>query len=406
MYKWGDDKPYLLRTKDYGETWQLITAGIDPAHFSRVIRADPKTPGLLFAGTESGIYMSTDDGASWQAFQRNLPIVPVTDLTIHGDVLVAATQGRSLWVMDDLHQLRQVCARRDRALALYSPAPASRMTGGAYTSLREGTNHPGGLTLFYQLPDELKEEDTLRLVILDAAGDTVTTYGNHHPEKQFQLNPKKGFNKFNWNLRYAPAKRFDGMILWAGTLTGPKAIPGAYTAVLALNDTLLHEPFTILRDERSTASEEDYSRYLDFGLSLRDKITEAHEAIIDIRAIRGQLAAFKDRKDVPEDIRDEIKAIDSLMTGVETDLYQTKNRSGQDPLNFPVRLTNKLAYLNMILGNGEYAPTDQAYAVRDELNGLIDAQLSAFADIRDNRLPDLNKRIRESGVDIIKGDPD
>ena len=402
MYKWGDYTPYLLRTKDYGATWQLITRGIDPTHFTRVIRADPKRPGLLFAGTESGLYMSIDDGDTWQSFQRNLPIVPVTDMTIKGDVLVAATQGRSLWVMDDLHQLRQVLARRDNTLVVYAPASASRMTGGASTSLRAGQNHPGGLTLFYRLPEELTKADTLRLIMLDIQGDTVATYGNHMAEKAFQLNPKKGINKFNWNLRYAPARRFDGMILWAGNLSGPKAIPGAYTAVLALGDTTLHQPFTIERDPRSTATDEDYSRYLVFATDLRDKITEAHEAIIDIRAVRAQFAAFKERKDVPEDIRDEIKAIDSLMTAIETELYQTKNKSGQDPLNFPVRLTNKLAYLNTILGNGEYPPTDQAYAVRDELVALVDAELKKFEDIRSNRLPALNKRIRESDVEIIK----
>jgi hypothetical protein len=248
----------------------------------------------------------------------------------------------------------------------------------------------------------LKKEDTLRLAVLDMNGDTVVTYGNRVSEKAFQLNPQKGINKFNWNLRYAPARRFDGMILWAGNLSGPKAIPGGYTALLALNDTTLRQPFVIERDPRSAATDEDYARYMSFATALRDKITEAHEAIIDIRAVREQFAAFKERKDVPEDIRDEIKAIDSLMTDVETELYQTKNKSGQDPLNFPVRLTNKLAYLNTILGNGEFAPTDQAYAVRDELTALIDAELAKFDEIRTNRLPALNKRIRESDVEIIR----
>lgn len=402
MYKWGDNKPYLLRTKDYGATWTLITRGIDPEHFTRVIRADPKRPGLLYAGTESGVYVSIDDGDTWQPFQLNLPIVPVTDLAVKEDVLIAATQGRSFWVLDDLYQLRQLPERRAESLTLYAPAPASRMTGGVSRSLLEGTNHAGGLTLFYSLANALEKKDTLQLFILDEAGDTVITYGTAEKEKAYQLSPAKGMNKFTWNLRYAPARRFDGMILWAASLSGPKAIPGRYQAVLTLNDSIRTQSFDILKDPRSSATAEDYAKYMDFARSVRDKLTEAHEVILAIRDVRSQMSVFRDRDDVPDSLRREIQLVDSLMTRIEEALYQTKNRSGQDPLNFPIRLTNKLAYLNSILGQGEFPPTEQAYAVRDALTVLIDEQVKAFADIRDIRLPGLNRQIRESALEILR----
>ena len=201
-YKSGDYKPYLLRTKDFGQTWQNITTGIDDHHFTRVIRSDPKVKGMLYVGTESGMYISFDDGDHWQPFQMNLPIVPITDLVVKNDNLIAATQGRSFWIVDELAQLRQMRDAKTDRFQFYQPADTYRMTGASYKSQEAGTNYQGGLMAFYYLPAELKKEDTLSITLLEQDGDTIVKYSTHHKEKPYQIDPKKGVNKFNWGLRY------------------------------------------------------------------------------------------------------------------------------------------------------------------------------------------------------------
>lgn len=401
MYKSGDYKPYLLRTKDYGQTWQYINTGIADNHFTRVIRSDPEAKGTLYAGTESGMYISFDDGDHWQPFQLNLPIVPITDLTIKNNNLIAATQGRSFWIMDDLAQVHQLLSAPKGKYQLFQPANSYRMTGASYKSEETGTNYAGGLMAFYNLPADIKKEDTLSITLFEMNGDTIVKYSTDHKEKAYQLTPKKGINKFNWNLRYSPAKRFDGMVMWAAELGGPMAIPGEYKVEINYNDTIQQKTFTLLKDPRSSATPADYALYHDFASEVRDKITEAHEAIIEIRDVRSQLNNYKERVKDDTILVNEIKHIDSLMTDVEESLYQTKNRSSQDPLNFPVRLTNKLAYLNSILGNGEYPPTDQAYEVRKELEGLIDAELMKYEKIKSEMIPAFNQMVREKNIDAI-----
>jgi len=401
MYKWGDYKPYLLRTKDYGKTWQIINTGIADNHFTRVIRSDPESKGILYAGTEYGMYISFDDGDHWQPFQLNLPLVPITDLTIKNNNLIAATQGRSFWIMDDLVQLHQLINSSKAKYQLFQPAETYRMTGSSYKSVETGTNYAGGLMAFYNLPGDLKKEDTLSITLFDMHGDTVVKYSTNHNEKAYQLTPKKGMNTFNWKLRYSPAKRFDGMVMWAAEMGGPMAIPGAYRVEINYNDSILQKNFTILKDPRSSATSENYLQYHNFASEVRDKITEAHEVIIEIRDIRAQLNNYKERVKEDTVLVNEIKHIDSLITDIEETLYQTKNRSSQDPLNFPVRLTNKLAYLNSILGNGDYPPTDQAFEVRKELEGLIDAELGKFEKIKAEMLPAFNQMVKEKNIDAI-----
>ncbi len=401
MYKWGDYKPYLLRTKDYGKTWEMINTGIAENHFTRVIRSDPEAKGTLYAGTESGMYISFDDGDHWQPFQLNLPIVPITDLTIKNNNLIAATQGRSFWIIDDLVQVRQLMNAPKAKYQLFQPADTYRMTGASYKSEETGTNYAGGLMAFYNLPADIKKEDTLSITVFEMNGDTIVKYSTDHKEKAYQLSPKKGINKFNWNLRYSPAKRFDGMVMWAAEMGGPMAIPGEYRIELNYNDTILKKNFTILKDPRSSATPADYIQYHDFASEVRDKITEAHEAIIDIRDMRSQLNNYKERVKEDTVLVREIKKIDSLLTDVEQTLYQTKNRSSQDPLNYPVRLTNKLAYLNSILGKGEFPPTDQAFEVRKEIEALIDAELEKYEKIKTEMIPVFNQIVKDKNIDAI-----
>lgn len=202
-------------------------------------------------------------------------------------------------------------------------------------------------------------------------------------------------------MQYKPAKGFDGMILWGGGLGGPRAIPGKYSVEFNYNHMLTRKSFSILPDPRLPTTANDFNLYEQFATQVRDKLTEANKAIISIRDIRQQLNNYKERIPKQDSLKKEITKIDSVMTKIEEALYQTKNKSGQDPLNFPIRLTDKLAYLNSILGNGEYPPTEQAYAVRKELEEDIDMQLAKFLKVKTEMLPAFNRLVREKGIDAI-----
>ncbi len=401
-YKLGDYTPYLYRTMDYGKTWTKITDGIKDDHFTRVLRVDPVQQGILYAGTETGMYISFDDGNTWQSMQLNLPVVPITDLAVKNNNLIAATQGRSLWMIDDLtvfHQLNKSLADKD--FHLFKPMDSYRMQGGQNKKVRNaGLNHPGGVMVYYNLK-ELSEKDTVALTFLESGGDTIVTYSTASKEKAYTLEPKKGSNFFNWNMMYPPAKKFDGMVLWWASLNGPKAIPGDYQVSLSVNGKVETQPFRILMDPRSPSSMADYQKQYAFVREVRDKMSEAHETIIEIRDMREQLKNYEERTPDDGDLKNKVHEIDSVLTRIEESLYQTKNRSNQDPLNFPIRLTNKLGHLNSLVGGSEYPPTQQAYEVRDELSKRIDHELRAFEDVKQNMIPDFNEIIRAKSIDAI-----
>ena len=363
LYKDGDYNPYLFKTKDYGKTWTMITNGIKEDHFTRVVRADPIRKGLLYAGTESGMYISFDDGASWNDFQLNLPLTPITDLTIKNNNLIAATQGRSLWIIDDLKILHQLDNQlSSKPFHLFEPMEAYRMGfTGERSSLKAGQNHHSGMMLYYFLKEEPQEKDTISLTFLEMDGDTIRTFSNL--DKKNKLMVKKGSNKFLWNMQYPDAEGFDGLIMWSGGLGGPKALPGAYKAILDLNGEQQEVTFEIKKDPRSKSTQDDLKKQFDFLITVRDKLTEMHQAIKDIRSVRKQMKGFQSRIKNKVELKDIVAQIDSVnadMTAIEEALYQTKNKSRQDPLNFPIRLNDKLAGLAGISEWGDWRPTDQA----------------------------------------------
>jgi photosystem II stability/assembly factor-like uncharacterized protein len=454
-YKLDDFEPYLFRTTDYGRTWSRIDAGIDRSHFTRVVRADPERRGLLFAGTERGVYASFDDGGRWHPLQLNLPEVPVTDLTVKGNDLVAATQGRGLWVLDDLAPLRQASSPELPGLHLFRPSPAVRVTG-TWTPPRPipglGTNPPAGAVVYYALPEALPGERAreLKLEFLAADGAVIRTFRGKpaEPEKKAgeQAEPEtkeeaeaagepgqeqkeeeeeeeeeeekkagaeedepaivpaeKGLNRFAWDLVYPAGRGFDGLILWSGDPIAPVAVPGEYRVRLTLGDRVLEEPLTIVADPRSSSSQEDLEAQFRFLLEARDKLTEAHDAIRRIREVRGQLDGLRKRLDGEPwaEVRAAAKSLDEKMTAVEEALYQTKNRSPQDPLNFPVRLNDKL---NAVAGSaaiGDFRPTRQAVEVKRELAAAIDAELEKLRRIWEEDLAALNRLAEDRGVSAV-----
>lgn len=416
-YKLDDFRPYLYRTLDYGKTWTKIVNGIKDDHFTRVVRADPKRPGLLYAGTENGMYISFDDGAKWKRFQLNLPIVPITDLTIKNDDLVVATQGRSFWVLDDLTQLHQYKPElASEALHLFKPRDAYRLPGGGFdpeggggSSRSEGQNPPAGASLRFFVKDAPAKEAKSSLEILDANGRVVREFKSNAESPGSKLEAKKGMNRFNWDLRYADAEGFPGLILW-GSLTGPRATPGHYKARLKVGEREQTVDFDVKPDPRASASQSDYDEQLKFLLDLRDKLTEAHRGIKTIRDVREQLTnlnkRLKDRPDSTE-IVDTAKALDKKLTAVEEALYQTKAKSSQDVLNFPIRLNNKLASLAGTVGMGDNRPTEQSEQVRKELIEQTDAELSKLKKVLTEDLPKFNEllgKMKVPGV-MIDGKP-
>ncbi|SDG64625.1 WD40/YVTN/BNR-like repeat-containing protein [Psychroflexus sediminis] len=407
-YKLGDYRPYLYKTEDYGKTWKKITDGIDEGHFTRVVRADPKRKGLLYAGTETGMYISFDDGESWSPFQMNLPQVPVTDLTIKEDNLIAATQGRSLWLIDDLtplHQLSDEVARRD--FYLYQPMPSYRMDGGAgRPSKTVGENHPGGVMVSYHLK-ALTDSTRVRLEFMDANEQLIRAYDTQPDKNKKEValeDIKKGGNRFVWDMRYQPASDFEGMILWWASMQGPKAMPGIYKVKITVDGESSEREFEILKNPKASMSIADMQAKFDFLMQVSSKVTEAHEAIADMRSAKAQIEEVSDRLKSDQNMKglvEKAKEINEKITEVEKALYQTKNSSRQDPLNYPIKLTNKLAHLNSLEGMSDHAPTSQSVAFRKEVTSKIDAELARWQNIRQNAIPEFNAMVKQKSVDAV-----
>lgn len=409
-YKLGDYTPYLYHTTDYGESWRLITDGIPGEHFTRVLRADPAREGLLYCGTESGLYISFDNGQNWQPFQRNLPIVPITDLALKNGSLITATQGRSLWVLDDLsplHQLNGSIAGKD--MHLYQPAPSIRMDGRQSKEVKNaGINHPNGVQVHYVLKELGPDTPRVELVFLEQDGREIRRYSNQAEEKADRLEVQANGNAFVWDMRYPGAKKFDGMVMWWAGLDGPRAVPGDYQVRLVVDQDSLQQPFAIRPDPRSTAGPADLQAQFDFMQEVNAKVSEAHQAIVHIHETRKQLKPMTKRWKENEATYGELLAqaelIDSLFTAVEEALYQTKNRSRQDPLNYPIRLTNKLAHLNELVDVGDFRPTAQSYAVKRELTAAIDEQLARYRRVLREEVPTLNRMVQEQAVPLIEAE--
>ncbi|WP_422106755.1 WD40/YVTN/BNR-like repeat-containing protein [Winogradskyella sp.] len=422
-YKTGDFAPYLYKTSDYGKTWKKITSGINEEHFTRALREDPKRQGLLYAGTETGMYISFNDGKDWKPFQLNLPIVPITDLTIKDNNLIVATQGRSLWIIDDLTVVHQLYDADFSKNVLFKPKDTYRMRGGSRKgSKTTGTNHPNGVITYFNLKD-YKEGDKVSLTYFDTKGDTIKTFSTK--DKKNKLTIKEGANQFVWNMTYDGAERLKGMILWWASLDGPRAIPGQYRVSLNVepksDDSTtssttpskvsyggqaveMSQTFTILADPRAESTLADMQKQFKFIKDVNKTMDEAHKSIKKIRKINAQLGAFQKQYKDDESVKDLVekaKTLEEQLFDIEKALYQTKNRSGQDPLNFPIRLTNKLGHLNSLVRMGDFAPTEQDIAVKNELTGKIEEQLKAFNTLLNDEVRAFNVAFNEKQLNYL-----
>jgi hypothetical protein len=434
-YQLEDLKPYLYRTNDYGATWTPITNGIPATEFARVVREDPERVGLLYAGTERGVWVSFDAGSNWQTLRRNLPIVPVHDLAIKEGDLIAATHGRSFWILDDLSALRQMNPGITRSAAyLFKPRNAYRAGFGGGGGAGSAGGHPSGANpssggvLYYWLaqPRQLVTMDVLDpqgkvirsftsqqdpTVAADSVrGDSVRTARNDSirraggtpdtttkSEARGEETPpgddgpprrpppprvanKAGLNTFAWNLRYPDASVFQNMVLWAGGTSGPVVLPGIYSVRMTVNGQSYRQPLAVVKDPRSTASDADLREQFDFLMRIYDKTNQANDAVKTIRSVKAQIADRTRR--MPSDksaaFAANTKSFIDRLSAIEAEIYQVKNQSGQDPLNYPIRLNNKIAALSGVVGGTDAKPTSQSYTVFNDLAGQLDRQLSAM----------------------------
>ena len=408
MYKSGDYQPYLYKTSDYGKTWQKITNGIDDLHFTRVVRADPKKEGLLYAGTEYGMYISFDDGASWKPFQLNLPLVSITDLQVKNDNLVVATQGRSFWIIDDLTPLQQLDTKiASSDYHLFEPMASYRMKQGGWgkpNTLLEGENHPGGVLLHYYLKEKPSDKTTVSLEIMESDGDLIKKYTNQTKDKKKKLSPKKGSNRFVWDMRYPDAVSFKGIVLYASSTRGPKAVPGKYKAKLTVGEESMTQEFEILKDPRVETSIDDLQAQFDFLIDVRNKLSEANQAVIDIRSARKDLNYLKDKlkdEEAYQPILEAINQFDKEMTIIENNIHETRNEARQDPLNFGIKLNNRLAFLATTEASGDYPPTDQSIAYKKEVTQQINKELDDLKALMEKSLPKINQLIKEKGIQFL-----
>ena len=370
-----------------------------------MLRADPSRKGLLYAGTETGMYISFNEGQQWEKFQLNLPIVPITDLTIKDNNLIVATQGRSLWIIDDLSVLYQLSSdKKDKNTILYKPKDSYRTKGGGgFESKTAGTNHPNGVITHFYLKNYDKEKDTVAITFFDKKGDSIMSFGTHAKEHKLK-DLKKGGNTFVWNMRYDGAERLKGMILWGANLNGPRAVPGEYKVSLSLNGTLVNQDFKILADPRAETDMNGFQKQFDFVSSVNSTIDKAHKSIKKMRKVSEQLDAFSAQYATDDNVKDLVakaKEMKKKLTEVEEALYQTKNRSNQDPLNFPIRLTNKLGGVASLSNMDDFPPTDQAIVVSKQLTTKINEQLDLFNTVMSEEVAKFNAAFNKMQLNYL-----
>ncbi len=425
MYKSDDFRPFLYKTTDYGKSWKAIDTGISAPAFTRVIREDPNHRDLLVAGTETGMYISLNGGASWQPFQLNLPVVPITDLAFHKREreLVVATQGRAFWILDDLPLVYQLSdAALKEPLHLFAPKETYRTAGGGGFRPPDpatGQNPASGTVVYYSLA--AKPKGDLTIEFLDSEGKLVKRFSSKAPAAKGEHNAEPededddfprarpgadrapaevGLNRFVWNLRYPDATTFPGLIMWAGSVRGPLIVPGSYQVRLTVDDQTQTQKFEVLKDLRLSTTPQDYARQLELALQIRDKVSAVNQTVIDIREIRKQLNEYAERVKDPK-VVDAAKTLTKKLTDVEEELYQTKNRSSEDPLNFPIKLNNKLAALESVVESSDNAPTSQSDVVWEDLATKANAQLQKFKQLSSSDLASFNRLVREQNVPAV-----
>ena len=417
-HRLDDFKPYIYKTTEYGKQWTELVNGIPDNAYVHVVREDPKRKGLLFAGTETGIYVSFDDGANWQSLQMNLPQTPIDDLVVHGDDLVVATHGRAFWILDDIDPLRQLDPNtQSKDVYLYAPETAyrTRIFSFPVRGMSAGENPPSGAVFDYWLKDVPK--DAITLEILDGQGKLVRKLSSKKPKEEAgaEENPfrrasaesipaEKGLNRFVWNLRYESTTKVPGLVVWGGSGEGPMALPGKYQAKLIVAGKDYTVPFELKEDPRVPVTQADLEKQLELGLKIRDRVSEAHQAVNEMKEVQSEIAGLKKRLADDPKAKQALTSADDLnkkIESIEAGLVQLKSKSGEDSLNFPIMPADQLQGLLSTVDSADDAPTAQSYTVYDRLNGEITPPLEQWAETKSKDVPALNKEISKAGIMVI-----
>ena len=420
-HQMDDLRPWIYKTNDYGKTWTKITKGIPDNTFVRVVREDPKKRGLLYAGTETGVYVSFNDGESWRSLQLNLPTAPIHDLVVKNDDLVLATHGRSFWILDDVSPLRQYSddiAKQE--VHLYAPATATRFQNSSEEVPKPvlvGENPPAGAVVYYFLKDKPKGETTLE--ILNSAGSVIRKYSSNKteeldeplnpddkkPEKQIKL--EAGMNRFVWDLRYEGASRVPDYYLWEykDGRRGPLAVPGQYQVRLTVDGKSQTAPLEVKLDPRVNVTQADLQKQFDLLMQIRDELSRVYDTVNQIQDVRAQMDGLKKRLPASDNTKPLLSAageLDQKLVLVRDDMVQMKITSNEASLAFPQRVDSRLAGLAMAIGNGtDSAPTEAEYQVFEKLRKQADDPMARWAGIQNTDLAAFQKMVAGQNIQAI-----
>jgi photosystem II stability/assembly factor-like uncharacterized protein len=420
-FQLNDFAPYLYKTTDYGKSWTKIVTGITASEFTRVIREDPVRKGLLFAGTERGVWVSLDDGANWQSLRRNLPPVPVHDIAIKNADVVLGTHGRAFWIMDDIASLRQLSSEVTAKDAhLFQPTDAYRTFGGATIQywLKQGGQRvtlefldaQGQLIRKFTSDADSAEtsaakRERMRVDSLAALGVMPASVDGRGRAAggASRVSNRPGANSFTWNMRYPEPTSFEGLIMWAAGIVGPQAPSGSYTARLTVGDKSETRTFKLLIDPRSGATQADLDEQFRFLIQIRDKTSEAHNAVRTIRSVKAQMAARVQAAPAARAaaLRRSVATLTEQLSAVESEIYQVRNQSGQDPLNYPIKLNNQIAALAGVVASTEAKPTAQSYEVYRILAAALDVELAKLTALLGGGLDGVNAELVRLGLDPV-----
>jgi photosystem II stability/assembly factor-like uncharacterized protein len=418
-----DLRPYIYKTSDYGKSWTKVTSGIPENAFVRAVREDPKKRGLLYAGTENGMYVSFNDGAEWRSLRLNLPTTPVHDLVVKGNDLVVATHGRAFWILDDLSPLRQFTdevAKKDAYL--YTPATAYRIQAGEggerHPSKRTGQNPPAGAVIYFYLKDAPKEGTETKVEILDASGKVIRKYSSAEtqvPEEPLDPDDKKpekeikaeaGLNRFVWDLRYEEAHRVPGYYLWEynGGAKGPVVVPGQYQVRLTAGAWSQTAPLELKLDPRVNVSQEDLAKQFNMLMQIHEELNRVYDAVNQIQDVRSQVAGLKRR--LPENAS--VKTIASSADALEKKLVAVRDQfvnltisANEDSLAYPPQIDTKLAFLAMDVGSADSVPTEAEQLQFEKLKRLDGELFSQWEDLQRHDLADFQKLTAEGSLSTV-----
>jgi photosystem II stability/assembly factor-like uncharacterized protein len=415
-YRLDDFRPYIYKTHSRGTGWRKITNGIPDGDFIWVVREDTQRRGLLYAAAQHGVFVSFDDGDSWQPLDLNLPDTSVQDLVVKGDDLVIATHGRGFYVLDDgaalLRRLRPRTKPRDIADFHQTVPPVTPLPDvsppdpvipptthapdaeNGVAILRDPDNPVRAVTSNLQVSYTLKQAaQSATADFLDAGGRVI---------RSFTLPTTAGTRTVSWNLRYPDAVSFPGLIYWSANNTGPRAPLGTHRVRLTVDGQALTQSFDILKDSRldGIVSDADIQAEFELAKQVIDRTSDANQGVIDIRACTAQVDDRVARANDGQ-VTQAGTALKSALSAVENELYQTRLRSSQDPLGNPIKLNNKIATLRGVIESVESRPTDQTYEVFRQLSAQLDVQLDRLAQIVASDVPRFNALVQARGLEPI-----